>query len=55
MAGACARGLVCIREGSSSTCKQVCGPDGGTPACTFAGEVCTGFARTWGVSYCRVP
>jgi hypothetical protein len=55
MAGSCQRGLICIREGSSSTCKQVCGPDGGTPACTAAGEVCTGFARTWGVSYCRAP
>lgn len=55
MAGTCERGLICIREGSASTCKQVCGPDGGTPVCTAAGEACTGFARTWGVSYCRAP
>lgn len=53
--GACARGLVCIRTAGVSTCKQVCGPDGGTPACTFAGETCSGFARTWGVPYCLAP
>jgi hypothetical protein len=53
--GACARGLICIREGAGSTCKQVCGPDAGAPTCTFSGETCTGFARTWGVSYCRAP
>lgn len=58
-AGACAAGLICIREtvdgGSVSTCKQVCGPDAGAPMCTFGGEACTGFARTWGVGYCRTP
>jgi len=53
--GACAEGLICIREGAVSTCKQVCGADAGGPMCAFAGESCTGFARTWAVSYCRVP
>lgn len=57
--GACAGGLICIREsvdgGYASTCKQVCGPDAGAPMCTFSAEACTGFARTWGVAYCRAP
>lgn len=49
--GRCERGLICIREGMATTCRQVCGPDGAAPTCG-AGE-CTGLARSWGVPYCR--
>ncbi len=49
--GTCSRGLVCIREGMETSCRQVCGPDGAAPTCA-SGE-CTGLARSWGVPYCR--
>jgi hypothetical protein len=50
--GGCSRGLVCIRTGDTTTaCRQVCRPMG-TPACA-AGQMCTGLARTWMVSYCE--
>ncbi|MCB9592026.1 MAG: hypothetical protein H6719_04780 [Sandaracinaceae bacterium] len=49
--GRCARGLICIREGADTTCRQVCGPAGGAPTC--AAGACTGLARTWGVPYCH--
>lgn len=56
-AGACGHGLICINEavdgGTASRCRFVCGADGGVPACTSAGEACTGFARSWSVPYCR--
>ena len=56
-AGACGHGLICINEsvdgGTAARCRFVCGADGGTPACTAAGEACTGFARSWSVPYCR--
>ena len=49
--GRCERGLICIREAGVSTCRQVCGPAGGPPAC--AAGACTGLSRSWGVPYCR--
>jgi hypothetical protein len=54
--GSCDHGLICIREGMTTSCRQVCGgADMAPPACTEPGETCTGFARTWMVSYCRPP
>lgn len=55
--GACGHGLICINEtvdgGTAARCRFVCGSDGGVPACTSAGEACTGFAASWRVPYCR--
>jgi len=50
--GTCGHGLMCIRTDMVAACHQVCGPDGGTPTCSIAGESCSGFARTWMVPYC---
>jgi len=49
--GTCVGGLICIREGSASTCRQVCGPGGMAPICTTG--MCTGLSRSWGVPYCH--
>ena len=49
--GRCERGFVCIRQDGATTCRQVCGIEGGEPTCETG--LCTGLARTWGVPYCR--
>lgn len=53
--GACARGAICVREDGVARCHAVCRTDGAGPACARTGETCSGLARTWGVTYCRVP
>ncbi len=52
-AGRCERGTICINMSGTTTCRQVCGADGGAPTCSAAGEACTGLARSWAVPYCR--
>ncbi|HVU50746.1 MAG TPA: hypothetical protein VHL80_08665 [Polyangia bacterium] len=50
---ACGKGLLCVREGSVSTCRQICTGDGGAAPCLAAGETCSGLTSTYQISYCR--
>jgi hypothetical protein len=51
--GSCARGLVCISDGSgTSACHHVC-EAAAMPTTCPAGQACTGTTRGWGVTYCR--
>ena len=47
--GACGHGLICL----SGRCRQVCDPNDGDPACSLAGQTCTGLAASYGVPYCE--
>jgi hypothetical protein len=51
-AGACAKGLICVRTavGGPATCHKVCKPDG-QPACN-TGKQCTGLTSTHKVTFC---
>lgn len=52
-AGSCARGLVCISDGSgTSACHHVCEAAAMPTTCPM-GQACTGTTRGWGVTYCR--
>lgn len=51
--GTCARGLICINDGSgASSCHHVCEATA-TPTTCPTGQACTGTTRGWGVTYCR--
>jgi hypothetical protein len=50
---ACGKGLLCVREGGVSTCRQICTGDGGAAPCLAAGETCSGLTSTYQVTYCR--
>lgn len=52
--GTCEGGLVCVRESGVSSCRAVCNPEAGGPACTLP-ETCSGTTTGWGVRYCRNP
>jgi hypothetical protein len=49
----CGKGLVCVREGGVSTCRQVCTGDGGGVPCLAAGETCSGVTSTYQISFCH--
>jgi hypothetical protein len=49
----CGKGLLCVREGSVSTCRQICTGDGGAAPCLAAGETCSGLTSTYQIAYCR--
>jgi hypothetical protein len=48
----CGKGLLCVRDGGVSTCRQVCTGDGGALPCT-GGETCTGLTSTYQIPYCK--
>jgi hypothetical protein len=49
----CAKGLLCVREGSVSTCRQICMGDAGALPCLAAGETCSGLTSAYQITYCR--
>jgi hypothetical protein len=49
----CGKGLLCVREGGVSTCRQICTGDAGALPCLAAGETCSGLTSTYQISYCR--
>jgi hypothetical protein len=49
----CGKGLLCVREGGVSTCRQICTGDGGALPCTAAGETCSGLTSTYQITYCK--
>jgi len=52
-AATCGKGLLCVREGGVSTCRQICTGDGGAAPCLAAGETCSGLTSTYQIAYCR--
>lgn len=51
--GTCARGLICVNDGSGgASCRHVC-VAAATPTTCPMGQACTGTTRGWGVTYCR--
>jgi hypothetical protein len=49
----CGKGLLCVREGAVSTCRQICTGDGGASPCLAVGETCSGMTSTYQITYCR--
>jgi hypothetical protein len=48
----CGRGLVCIKVGATTNCRQVCDATDGVPACSVSGQTCAGRSATYGVTFC---